>query len=565
MSWRPPLLTNETTVQQPPDDDVIKKKVQMLRMRNEWVKRRLDLVAQCAVDPDLAVAVYLQCKESPRFWFDHFAITYDPREPSDSQWMPMILFEYQVDLLDWVVGHIDSTIGTIEKKLLGVAKSRDLGWSWLMCDLNVWYLIFRQANVLVGSRKEEETDRKGDLDTPFEKMREQIRSLPPWMHSINLDTNLGERLIKNPDGGQIVGEAACPSFGRGGRHTYAFMDEYQEWPFAEESFRAVSQSTNCVIVGGTPNGPHAHYAKVIQGKTVEKAEVKKIHWSGHPIKGHGLTRDENGELTSPWYEKQKERMSPEAVAAELDIKFDTSTGALVFKDFLKQHQVSKLKPVPDIPIIRAWDPGRNAFCVMFTQVDNNNRVLVLKELLFEDARIHDVAQNVIKTSNELFRGFQFEDCGDPAGAHRANSGQADPEYLTLLEHYEIDVDYWFMQDMPPFLRVKNRLTAIHNKLREVCPQTQTMSLLVDKDQCPLLVEALTEGYRYKIDRRTKKPLEIIDEVHPFEDVVDCLGYSILFKLGVTTAATASPKVVSIERSSGRWPGLLRRRAGRSGY
>jgi hypothetical protein len=161
-------------------------------------------------------------------------------------------------------------------------------------------------------------------------------------------------------------------------------------------------------------------------------------------------------------------------------------------------------------------------------------------------------------SAERYAGFQFVDCGDPAGSWMGNSAQDAPEYTTLAEHYGIDVDYMLFQEIPTKNRVNMRVTAIHNKLREYVYQRQTPGLLVDKERTPILHRALIEQYRYRVRKDTKQVTDQIDEQHPSEDAVDCLGYTVLFRFGLATTSNSKKDVAFDNQSSLVWNDVLRR-------
>lgn len=514
-----------------------------------WLRKRVKILSTCEeVDErgeltpeavEMRAAVIASCKADPMFFFHIFGWCHDPGEDGEEQIEPFIPWPKQVDLILLILMRIFSTIGTILKHNLLWEKTREIGASWIVVHISIWLAFFRNANVLIGADKAENTDKKGDLDTMFEKIRFVLKKIPPWVlpQGFHLKFDTTEMLIKNPAGGQIAGEAAGPDFGRSGRALVGFLDEFGTWDYAEQAETATAMTCRVRCFISTPKGPHNHFARMAKGDPeVPRVEKLRLHWTDDPIKRAGLRMlPDGGGWTSPWYEQVKAAMSADGLASEIDINYEASTKGKVFeKEFTEDHVwkgIIRLMPEPTGRILRVWDPGLH-FYVLFMQIDQYQRVLALRELYLEQARIHDVAQEVLKISNEDFKGFTFEDCGDPAGAPRQNSAQEDPEYTILGDYYDINVEYYFMQEIQPQLRVKSRINAIRNKLREYCGAKSTLSVLVDPTHCPKLVEAFREGYRYKVDRRTKRVLEIIDEKHPSEDAIDCIGMGVLYKLGL---------------------------------
>lgn len=551
------------------EEDAEKIRAERSALHDEWIRKRLQLEADCRygteqyTPQEMQRAVWLQCRNDIFFFISYFCWTLDPRERSDRQDMPFILYEYQVDFVKWFIAMVTASIGRIDPKNLVVEKSRDMGVSWLLVVICVWYLLFHNAIMCVGSRKEEECDKLGDMSTFLEKCRYIIRRLPDYLlpEGFDQEKHMGFLLLRNPKGGQIEGESANPQFGRGPRNLFTIYDEFAVWDHDEAAWKSGGGSTNVRVAVFTPNGPFnkaAQLANPDKWPGTEKCEKKTLHWILHPIKAAGLIKDEFGRWTSPWYEGEKRRFSEEDIASELDICYEKSSRGLVFSEYTEDHQKDEVEPEPGRTVVRIWDPGLTFF-VLFMMVDRWNRVLALRELCMEDANIHEVAQSVLAISAEFYADHQIVDCGDPAGKNRVNSGQEAPEYTVLAEQYGIDVDYDFLEETQTQMRVKNRITAIKNKLIQYEPHTRTPSLLVDTTNCPKLHRALKEQYRYKVSKYSKQVLPQIDEFHPAEDAVDCLGYGILYRcgLGLATTSRSSTNRVTVDKNGIEWDQLRR--------
>lgn len=499
-------------------------------------------MAETEGDPNLQAAVLVQCAQGAEgciYWFNMFAWTLDPRELEGNKEIPFLLYPYQEDLIRDLVRMIEQTQGTLDRFNIIIKKSRDMGASWVIDLFFTWWWLFRNGSFTIGSRKEEEVDVIGDLDTHLAKIRWVLERLPDWMlpPGFDLSKHAKHLNIVNPEGGEITGESANANFARGGRKLAVLFDEHAAMGNDESSWTSAGLTTKVRISVSTPRGPFGKYYRLVAGEDGEECVIITWHWSIHPIYGAGLSTDADGKLTSPWYEAAKKALSPEDVAAELDISFATSIKGLVFGEYGDMHRAKNLIPIAGIPMLRVWDPGINGFAVLWLQVDKANRVLVYRELIMEHARLHDVATEVQRISDELekeFGAFFWQDCGDPAGANRVASNQEQSEYETLFKLYEIDVDYLFMAHKPANMRVKDRITAIRNKMAFlVCLPggKQSMALQVDTQHCPTLNAALGEKYFFKVNKLTKQVSTIVDECHPWEDVVDCLGYGIIYKCG----------------------------------
>lgn len=530
--------------------------------QEKWLLKRLELETLAKYDVEVQAAVRAMCTQDVFFWFNHFAWTYDPRQTPDKQVVPFILWDFQVELIQWLLENIEATLGTIERRNLAIEKSRDMGASWVVALFAFWAWNFRNYSILIGSRKMDGVDILGDMSTLFEKIRFNIKRQPNYLLPPNWSFDKHSKLatLINPLGGEITGEASTGDFGRGGRKTLIIFDEFAAFERDEPAWQSAAQSTNVRLAISTPLGPHNKFARIVQGKDKEVVQIKRLHWSIHPVKSAGLTHTASGALTSPWYESQKATMSEEDIAKELDINYATSIKGQVFPDYTEKHRIRGYVPDNSGTIVRCFDPGLTFF-ILWLHIDSYNRVVAFREMCIEQARIRDVGEEVVRLSTELEQQYKlgkWADYGDPAGASRSGAGSENPEYTTLAYEYDIDVDYTFMSEMPPRMRVKNRISAIRRKLGEFCVQRGTPSLLVDVDACPLLNEALSEGYRWKVDRITREVTEQVDEKHPFEDAVDCLGYGLLGHLGLGLKRTGK-ETFGVANSGMKWGGQLNRR------
>lgn len=531
--------------------DWYKAEEEQTRLQNAWVQRRLQMEAQCIGDPEFKATILKLCKDDPLFFFDHFLWTYRPRDQANSMHVPFIPYAYQREAIMWIHDSIQGTRGTAERSNLLIEKSRDMGMSWCLCGYFLWSWLFHNGSFLILSRKEEEVDKKGDMDTPFEKLRYMLRKLPTWMLPTGFDWNSDNKylLLINPTGGEIAGESANANAGRGGRKLAVLFDEMQVMEHAESAYKACAQTTSVRISIGTPNGPVGKYYRLATAQEgEEEVDKRRYHWSVHPVKAAGMTMHD-GKQVSWWYLKQttgKGAMNAEDAAAELDINYATSVKGIIFPEYSELHKwfIPKVQITPIslklgeeyAPMLRVWDPGVVCFANMFLQKDKHNRCLALKENLTDHANVHDVALQVQELSNwfdKKLKPKRWDDCGDPAGASRNNSAQEDPEYTILRDQYDIDVDYLFMSEQSSKLRVKARIQAIRNMLRNLCGPAKSPYLVLDVGQCEKLDVALSMQYRWKVDKLTKKVFEgKINEEHPYEDVVDCLGYGIVYWWGL---------------------------------
>jgi phage terminase large subunit len=242
-------------------------------------------------------------RDSPVDFINDWGVTFDPRIPLT---MPFLLFPKQEEFVRWVVDRWKAREDGL------VEKSRDMGISWCCVAISVWMWRFHNGTVVgFGSRKEDLVDKIGDPDSLFWKIRTFIDALPwefkpkgydnarhaPFMRVLNVP---GESVIKGEAGKNI---------GRGGRTSIYFKDESAHYEQAESIDAALSQNTNVQIDVSTPNGEGNPFWQKRHGG---KVKVFVFDWRDDPRKG------------KDWYEKEKLRLTPTALAAEVDRDYSAS-------------------------------------------------------------------------------------------------------------------------------------------------------------------------------------------------------------------------------------------------
>ena len=254
-------MISTTTSPELQNDAYARALAEQKRIQEHWIFERLRLEAECSDDPEMQAAVLKMCAQDALFWFDHFAWTKDPREESEHQDVPMILYPYQRDYVNWLISNIEATQGPLERRNLLTEKSRDMGVSWMTYLTVLWWWRFRKGSFLITSRKEEEVDKRGNMDTPFEKMRWSLLKWPTWMMPPSFDWGKHDKhlLLINPLGGQIKGESANPNVGSGGRNLAVIFEEHSKMPYDEAAYKSAGQNTKVRVSIGTPNGPFGKF------------------------------------------------------------------------------------------------------------------------------------------------------------------------------------------------------------------------------------------------------------------------------------------------------------------
>jgi len=352
----------------------------------EKKEERAEITALLAIKNDKTEInekiIYNKCKESFIYWADNFVWIQDPEsEDSDKKEIPFLLYDFQETTAKAVI------LAISEQRDYLIEKSRKMGMSWLLMSILVWGWNFHKWEVLVGSQKAENVDKRGNIKSLLEKARyintRQPKFLMPPLKEKVHDKYM--QLIHPEHGAGLTGESNNVDFGRGDRRKVILFDEFASWDRTEKAaWQSCSSTTKCRIALSTPNtrGTNCHYYTLVKDFEKKNKPKSRLHWTLHPLYAELLTYDDNGNPTSPWYENEKRRASsPLEVSQELDINYEASMGDKVFGDFDIEKNVSEtLEYDPDLPLYVAWDFGLDQTALLWIQVDNRkSKVYIIDE------------------------------------------------------------------------------------------------------------------------------------------------------------------------------------------
>jgi hypothetical protein len=301
------------------------------------------------------------CQNSVEHFIDNWAWTFDPRRQVAH--LPFTLYPFQKEALKWIDDrYYEGEVGVIEK-------TRDMGVTWLACAWTVHKWIFDKGfTALFGSKTEGDVD-SSTVDSIFGKVRYILRRLPPFLCP-DLDEKINEKrhadsylsIINPTNGNEITGDSANSNFGRSGRRSIVFMDEYAFVENSDKIWSAISEVSNCIIPMSTANGKGNMFYNLRAKGTVP---VLTLHWTKHPLKNQD------------WYDSKKKTMEPHQIAQELDIDYSSSKAGRVYKRFNRQFHVSTeiIYPNPILEQFVTWDFGiADSMCVTFGQIDATSGV-----------------------------------------------------------------------------------------------------------------------------------------------------------------------------------------------
>lgn len=532
---------------------------------------RFKLQLDCRKDPSYAAMIYQRCKEDPIYFLETFGYVEHRQGIGQSATsVPVVLYPQQKEFVLYLVDLLwraakDETFAHNEL----IEKARMTAGTWTVLFVYIWFWMFHNASFLILSKKEDDVDREGDLDTPFEKIRFFLRKVPDFLLPAGFDIESRKwsktMLIKAPNGGQISGDSSSSTATRQKRALAILLDEFAFAENDEAIWAAASGTVKVRIAVSTPNGTNNKYYRLRWGKDNEKVHVTSFTWWKHPVFGRDLRQLPDGRYTSPWYEAKCAANSAQTVARDYDLNYQDSIGAKIFFLYGGQHLDDKLKPSPESKLIRIWDPGLT-FAVLWAEIDKWERLLFYKELIMKNAVLDHVAEAVLEITQEIGEGCKVEDIGDPANIYRRGSITEDTEYSILQRKYGIYVRTTNISAVGPQKRTKQSITYLLDKMGTRSNDRGTPQLLVNPMECPTLHEAFMGAYSWQVDTNGNIREGYPAQVHPYEDVADCARYLALHANGGLQSSGNRPNLHIVKKQGGwQTPGKSGRKQSEEGW
>lgn len=244
---------------------------------------------------------------------------------------------------------------------------------------------------------------------------------------------------------------------------------------------------------------------------------------------------ENLEHLPPGYYERLMRMGEKFSRVHVDGEFgEDVSGQVVFGAMFDRDRhiaSSRLTPTPGRPLTLAFDFGRTPTCLI-TQHDHRGRLLVLKEFTSEDMGLRRFLEQTVMPGlrDERFARAQAFVVADPTGSHKNQTDE--------ISAFNVLEEAGFSVYGAPTNDIGARLRAVEALLLQARPggpgEAHTGAILIDPEECPLLIRAM--GYEYRYRRKNSGELEDKPEKkHPWSDLADCLQYAAMSINGNYTA------------------------------
>jgi hypothetical protein len=284
---------------------------------NENAEYRIKVLDWAAQSKEHQQTLINACAQDILFYCNVFCWTFDPRPKLEDNplfgygknMVPFITYSYQDNLFMEMVAAVRNGYSLV------IPKSRTTGIS--VCGMTAFDWLarfFPWMSFLVGSRKFEYVDDPEVADALLPKIDIIHEMQPGWLRP-RITRNTG-KIVYHDTRSVITGEACNPNFGRSGRSTATWPDEFAFVDCAGEVFNSLMENSPCNFFVSTPHGTGNTFYELAHNPGYKQYPVP---WYHHPIYGKGLFMDDEGELWSPWMMKKAESLSAQTIAQEYRI------------------------------------------------------------------------------------------------------------------------------------------------------------------------------------------------------------------------------------------------------
>lgn len=238
-----------------------------------------------------------------------------------------------------------------------------------------------------------------------------------------------------------------------------------------------------------------------------KFVVVDLHYTANPAK-----------RGKEWREAVRASMPARDFAMEYEKSWQTFDGKPVYEDFNKSIHVREgVKPEPGVPLLLGFDFGLTPAAILCQL--SGRRLLVLQEFIETNGSISKLAPviynylklNCLPWLNGDDKIYSYI---DPAGFQRA---QTDERTCA-----DVLREYGFTKILPGPITWEQRRKSVEHYLTKV--YGEGAGLVIDQDNCPILIEGFNGGYRYPEKATEIEPTVIRPLKNKYSHPHDALQY-----------------------------------------
>lgn len=436
---------------------------------------RNQIISQMSYNPEFAEMVKERCRRDIEFWIDVFCWTHDPRKKPANR--PFILYTFQRSVLKELVYSIE------KPKDLVIEKSRDMGMTWLVLLTIQWYWLFGGAgnDFLFGSRVAAMIDKRGALDSLFEKLRYNLYRQPPSFLPKDFDRERHDSNMKfiNPETTSFIRGESNKYFATSGRYKAILLDEFSKWDDDESCYNSSADSAPCRIFVSSANGKNNTFYQ-LRAQQLGAIRVLTILWNLHP------------EKNTRWYNREKKRRGKLYMAQEVDINYNVaSVGNLAAENFDRNNHVAVYNMYSrHLPLELNCDFNVNPmyWCVSQTSKGHRNTI-------YEISEPTTITENMIQAFVKRFVNHVERTVilyGDASGHYHSTKSK-----LTDWEIIEntLRKDGWRVLNKVPARNPSHseRMNVVNKRLKDWEANDRSWETI--SKECPVLIESLESTIR----------------------------------------------------------------------
>ena len=246
-----------------------------------------------------------------------------------------------------------------------------------------------------------------------------------------------------------------------------------------------------------------------------------VHYKADPDKDYDNPDPDVKAAAERWFELARRAFpDPNKWAQEMELNWWVSSGTRVFPQFTMETHTKELMHRPRKILCRAWDFGWLTPACLIAQVDEKDRLTVLREIIGKEQTTKDFAQSVLDICVREYPSHSagFRDFCDPAGQQASSTASEksevrDVDVLKALGIYP-SWDYGWSR--------KDGRSLIHQLL--AIRLDGTPSFFLDGLRCPVLLQGFLGKYVYPAKKGGTAHDEPDEANHPWSDAMACLRY-----------------------------------------
>lgn len=265
-----------------------------------------------------------------------------------------------------------------------------------------------------------------------------------------------------------------------------------------------------------------------------------IHYKADPAKNYDHPDPVIRAAAEKWFEEARKAFpDPNRWAQEMELNWWVSSGTRVFPQFTMETHTADLQHRPRKILCRAWDFGWLTPACLIAQVDDKDRLVILREIVGKEQTTKDFAQAVLDICVEEYpmHSAGFRDFCDPAGQQASSTASERSEVRDVEVLKALDIhpswDYgWSRKDGRALI---HQLLAIRTD--------GTPSIFLDGVRCPVLLQGFLGKYVYPSKKGGTAHDEPDESNHPWADAMACLRYlttGLYTALGLTRPGYQTP-------------------------